>query len=771
LFKLSHTKVLCRYLPPTLFMETNLPAVKIKMGKKNVRSEDIELSLSTYLPGKVSFRCVPGLIVPIYKSRKRRKNKLVIITDKVYELRSPLLSSHEKEKIREELPFSFKVYLNTFGLPWKVDFYRLGGVNAQPFLWNNGYHWMLWLTKEHMMSIVFEKKDIENILKRYRIKNIYFLTERSTVYPLFNLTVLKSLEKTANTLQSIAKRLGFNFIESDVSYYSADIFKYLYALNLELEVRAVRSSQYNNSCSLPQLRKVTRFKRKIIGTRILARDEDMLSPILLGFKIEDTPLLKLTPDVEEFIEYFLKKGSQLIIQDSLSGYTKYAIIMDLTINQLLGDIGCHKLLTNLNHVFSYFDIFCNEPILDIIENGDNLFHYLLWFDEKLSETSKCPADLLIFKEIIGERLSSCNFLSKIKKINQSIKEKIENRLKEISSQVKEAKFNILMSILNHTFSHHFLKAITFRSSVNSRYLGEIYHSYFTHPNSGKYKSFYIYEISSGGVGALESVVNTWQTDKQSFIIDVLLQAGSCIIGMPEDLVYNMLLKNYKPPSSIDEARCYVIQGLKDVDLLITPEECEEAARLSFSITKEFDMRGWDIAKEVAYCRRALEDKIKRTALSHEICINVLKNLSSCKNCKEVLEEIIQRTSEAQGWNVDVEILDEIREALFNVENKLVEKIRKGDKSMRKIVREIGRILEAALLRFVLTSCPTACGWCYINSSGCSESSAPWLQALTLNRRLLKHYATWTLKRVRDKRNEGLTLASVKIGGDVIKVIG
>ncbi len=57
------------------------------------------------------------------------------------------------------------------------------------------------------------------------------------------------------------------------------------------------------------------------------------------------------------------------------------------------------------------------------------------------------------------------------------------------------------------------------------------------------------------------------------------------------------------------------------------------------------------------------------------------------------------------------------------------------------IKLLGRIMRSVLMRITLLTCNSACGLCYVNSRSCSRFSAPFIQARTLDRRVLKILAS------------------------------
>jgi len=58
-----------------------------------------------------------------------------------------------------------------------------------------------------------------------------------------------------------------------------------------------------------------------------------------------------------------------------------------------------------------------------------------------------------------------------------------------------------------------------------------------------------------------------------------------------------------------------------------------------------------------------------------------------------------------------------------------------------------KVITSVLTHLALLSCNGACGMCYVNSRSCGRFGAPFIQARTLDRRLLKILASMIIEKV------------------------
>ena len=111
-------RILKKYLPPTLFMETDLPSIRVidpTSKRKSVETEDAPIAISMYLPGKPLFRIggVNGVLIPLI--RRRRENTYCTIVDDYYVLsmdRGPYYETLRRSL--GNLPEEFRYFIENY---------------------------------------------------------------------------------------------------------------------------------------------------------------------------------------------------------------------------------------------------------------------------------------------------------------------------------------------------------------------------------------------------------------------------------------------------------------------------------------------------------------------------------------------------------------------------------------------------------------------------------------------------------------------------------
>ncbi|MGC8542359.1 MAG: hypothetical protein ACP5NQ_00350 [Vulcanisaeta sp.] len=578
-------------------------------------------------------------------------------------------------------------------------------------------------------------------------------------------------------------------------------------------------------------------------------DHNDWNPVILGYEIRKTKMLSLDikgliRDVGSLIFNNLEQKRDLDI-DNLTLDVKYRILSinaaivnllrhylshDLVISYYLTRLGFTKIDRYIDFSILINDLFTENKIaLKLREQNsddlvDDLAHYIVdkyirSFDNKLRLTW---VSLLryVLSSVKGEKLEKYRIFSECRNDKNTrgcvpreeadeIWENIKNRISRILTNFKIKSdywyVGAIIDIIKHTLSHHLIRTISTRWSINPSKLVEYYYEM-----SKDIKKISVIERDSGGIGILNRVFETWEKPDrrgwQEAVEDLILSLGKCLVGTPEDILHFALLDEEARRKLCSDRDNDIKDGVKEtirkLGIIVTPDEFEETIRLWRSLYEEAerltrilgdedDYKPCKLLKAVHELRYGLEKEIERFPDMNELMAYILKNMSNHGIISDLLEKILER-----GLKVYSDLEKELRSNLYgtndyvkrfmkdinfilrkrirsidnfekslNTNNTIIEnynikalrkiiecvsKRRSDDNTCKAIIyalKLLGRALRAVLIRISLLSCNGACGMCYVNTKSCGRFGAPFIQAETLDRRVLKIVASEIIKRM------------------------
>ncbi len=573
-------------------------------------------------------------------------------------------------------------------------------------------------------------------------------------------------------------------------------------------------------------------------------DHNDWNPVILGYEIRKTKMLSLDikgliRDVGSLIFSNLEQKGDLDI-DNLTLDVKYRILSintaivnllrhylsrDLVISYYLTRLGFTKIDRYNDFSILINDLFTENKIaLKLRDQYNDLAHYIVntyikSFDNKLRLTwvsllryvlSTVKGEKLEKYRIFGEcrndkNARGCVTRKEAEEIWGDIEERIRRILKnygDIPSAFKvEPDYwyvGAIIDVIKHTLSHHLIRTISTRWSINPSKLIEYYYE------MSEDTKISVIERDSGGIGILNRVFETWEKsnkrERQEAVEDLILSLGKCLVGTPEDILHFALFDKEtrkKLCSGKDnDIKDGIKETIKKLGIIVTPDEFEETIRLWRSLYEEAERitrilgdkdeyKPCELLKAVHELRYKLESEIERFPDMNELMTYILKNMGSHKIISDLLEKILERglktysdlekelRSNLYGANdyvkrfmKDINFILQVRiesidnfEKLINTNKTIIENYnikalrkiiecvsnRRGDDNTCKAIiyalKLLGRALRAVLLRISLLSCNGACGMCYVNTKSCNRFGAPFIQAETLDRRVLKIVAS------------------------------
>ena len=683
-------KILKKYIPPTLFIETNLPSVRvIDPSSSEVVNEDAPIALSIYLPGKPLFRIgrQAGALIPL---KKRRQTTHYTLVDGYYSTNTldPSIALYVFQKLPEEYRyFVTQILKQNYAIPCILD-----EIHPEIFLHirdrGRCYHWFSW--RDGFMYSLVRERNMVNYIRRILQGKGYFIyrsvLEKSNSYGRYafidlELMRLPEYGKYASELwEKVLKYLGASNV---TIHYAKAMFKLLYATDFRLNLRKYKlQGPPIHSCidarALPP--NLRRLKSEIIdGVKILGTrgQYNIVEPIIMGYKVESTRLIEIqfSDDVNVFIKQILDdalkvdipdysslerlgdlKGiyAKLSVNQALVDMLRFFLANDLTITAIAAERKL-KIEPLINAAIAYTDLYSSTKIADIIHSGscDDVVGKLIGILQKFITDfmDRNVWALIVNYFLYGERQIAPRTIDS-SGLN-SIMQRIENRLKELlcgegsSITNEDWRHKVLWSVLLHTFNHHVISVLSKRSHVPVDYLSEVYD--FTERNS------YVFESASGGIGVIDTVVKYWIEHVQDGIEDLILGFGTCPLGLSEDLIYFAIastsrsdLLHLSPHEIIDRI-------LSRLGVVCTPQEREESIKLYNAVLGEArrlaslaNIDELNLLKEVVKARYAREKTFERFCSTDEITLCIFKNLDRYPLIKDTLTALTARLIEAKS---------------------------------------------------------------------------------------------------------------------------
>jgi len=640
-------RILKSYIPPTLFIETNLPAIRVEIwGDGRVEESDTEeapLVLSMYIPGKPLFRVGSprGAIIPI--KRKRKVPRVCSVVNDYFDFeelaedRRTIISA-----LRANLPDELAYFLDKLGRSLEaVDIRLIDKVKPRPFYCvcesdksdrrRPCYHWLSWFDGA-MFSMLLDKGLMNYYMtKPKQSSSLRIVRKESNAYGRYCvLGITKAEDLLSYELKEKLQFLGFSHAELTIA---SNIVKALYAIDYRVKVsrlKIVDAFQLKGvTCIATEPDRLSTAGMKLIrgdiiaGVKIPCLGYDGFSSALIGYEIRSTVRLGLSLDDNRFLKKFAeeifkdcRKACESLSRDrDLDGRGSIDInglYAALTLNEILIDVIRFYLTSDLfiasealnkridmdkfvDLAFSYIDLRDGDKISDIIRNSEsckdfveNFVSRLQSFVDKLKDED--PSILVLKHILFGTRVRTAipkdrDRIDEFKRfLTNEVKDRLEKALCDKGGK-DDWRLNVLRDVLRHTLSHHLMRVISETSRVRIDYLGEIYD---VAPVKAK-RAIEVFEAVSGGIGAIETAVNSWSSggsDGDSKLVeDLVLRFGECLVGTPEDVVYLILLLKIFKGTHIDFSK-FDNSLVNELNILITPEESNEIPKVYNALIEE-----------------------------------------------------------------------------------------------------------------------------------------------------------------------------------------
>ncbi len=714
-------KILKKYLPPTLFIETNLPSTKIyDPTSREIINEDAPLALAVYLPGKPLFRVggSTGALIPI-KRFASSQTYYAIVTGRWHNIN---IDYYITKRLRpppgfmNKLPEEYRYFISQILNNNIVEVHTLDEVKpAKFFNYINGqqcFHWFSWYDGS-MFSLIYDPpQQIEPALRRafnesrliLKMVRRYSNSFGRFTTILFDLNPLTEYRDYENKLISVLDYAGVR----SIGFYQANVLKLLYAIDFRQSLyrckvqtnaalhRVLMNRCMNMDMCVPSLGFRPLRIEILDGVKILGVAlNNIVTPMTLGYKIDATKLIEIRLN-EHYINDFINQVLERITEINLPSFNELCelsnlnnIYIKLTINQAIVDILRYFLTNDLairaglanvrlkieplvNAMIAYVDIYGRDKISDIIHSKEcdeiveTILSELLRFIDSLSRNN--PRALVVKYFLYGERVVIPRNIN-LDDIRGTLRQFIYERLKELlcdsglSTDTCDWRCKILKSVLLHTLNHHIISLLSTRSRIPVDYLSEMYD--FAEPYS------YIFESVSGGIGAIDTVVKYWiEHLPEEVLEDFVMKFGSCLSGSPEDLVYFAIASSCGDTiqGSPSEA---IVNTIGRLNIIYTPEEREEAIKLYNALLSEVErlaslartvrahVDAWSLLREAIKARYECEKEFKRFCTTDEITLHMFKNLHRYPLIKKLLIALTIKYLEAK---------DERRRNLSNIYN-------------------------------------------------------------------------------------------------------
>jgi hypothetical protein len=773
------------FIPEKLFAESTLPEVTIFLKELNGKQikldvENVSLSISSagYLPGKPTYRPGKGVIVPLQVPW----NVDPVVTD-VSE--NYILEGYPyAQDIRDVLPEEYSALLSSLGLKReRVSPKILTGIILDEYECEKGVgiKWGFFGKKRH--NIPFEK--IKNhIFYLYRDKSISFPRH----------FVDRPVERLTDQ-----KQLCFNNIKSR-QYNIIKIYKGIYAVDVNASLKGkfkfkddVTNQDKSDSLIIIKRLKCLKDedlkKAKSYYQYFVKIFVDKNKPITVGYEIKSTKMLEIdVPELSSLINFepgcFSKDLASIYrcwsLNTSYVNGLRHLLSHDLVLNYYFSQLGYAKIEKLINLIILLNDFYYQENeilsnIIQQLQNSNDGGDKNKRFSELLrsrirsltphcnSDVQKDPRGRLVYyflSESKGAKLEVYRWWCKGE--TDEIWGKIFNRLNNL---IEKWYKKYIIDIIKHTYSHHIIKVLSLRYSVPPDKFLERYTEWESEMKVA------IIENESGGVGILPQFANREKTPEM--VEDLILSFGKCLVGTTEDLLHFAL-------ANIDEWKnkdiSVILQNIiEELNIIITPEEFEEAKKLWNSILDEakniVKLVGRSseddallLLRDIHRLRWELENKIKRFPEFDELLVYVVAHLNSSTLLREVVKKLLDisldnntKRTLAEIYAKQTKFIDEFLNdiqftlALGKSNSGVVDKcvFSKDDEQCETVVssiKRLRRVLRGLLMRLALLSCNSACGMCYVNNESCSRYSAPFIQARTLDRRVAKIIASEFVKR-------------------------
>jgi hypothetical protein len=500
-------------------------------------------------------------------------------------------------------------------------------------------------------------------------------------------------------------------------------------------------------------------------------------------RINDDRSRKLEPSYYELsintalvnsLRHILTSDLPIVYYFELMGSVKTADLIKLAFLH-------HELRSSVNITELIYNVDNAKPIIDIVRNfinnynNDDLALLLRYFMSKLRRNYK------LITLFMGGKVN-----------NSSLLQKVSDRLQNILNKYKKVwnndwKFGVIFDLVKHTFSHHLIRTMSTRGGVMASKFLEQYEELSTDPIK-------IVEKDSGGIGVMregEYILDIWKNG-ETLVEDLLLSLGKCLIGTPEDLIHFAIVKRENELSGVMKDDVKPIKELTglfkqvadDLGIIVTPDELKETVKQWLSVFEEATRIGkligegaFNILWEIHSIRYDFERKYRRFPDFDELIIYTVMVISKYPTLRKLIRVLLRRALSQRNLtnvlrnlygaeNSEERFIDDVSSmletlavsgAVRNTQKYILDCLmQRRSRSNQSIDNCEGVISSLVLLRKVITSvlthlallsCNGACGMCYVNSRSCGRFGAPFIQARTLDRRLLKILASMIIEKV------------------------
>lgn len=833
-------RVLKKFVPPTLFIETNLPPIKVyySLAEPRMRtgeacvsskksrgvgfaSENPQLALSLYLPGRPLYRLDPshGSFIPFWcvlKDKDADVCKHITCIDEYYHLEDDSSLAGKRHIIIKYLPEELIRFLEEHGLLKHKENIKVSLVDSihtevfhcllecrecyegPPIGSRRGpcYHWYYAPRKSTNFLI---QKDFQR--RSFAILDV--VKPKSTSYGRF-VSVVVNINRDrelVSLLKTVLNPLSSGMLRMDADVGQADVLRLLYALDYRVLTWRLKN--------VPPLHSVNPdcFKRVrgglYEGVKVLVTCRKSVNPVVLGYKVRDSYFVEIKVESSSLCKSLDSERTpseakqqthdlgqlyrRLAVNTVLFNYVTFIALSDLMVLSILRRIGSPNLL--LKTSIAYHDLYGKDPLAKLIREAcctDIVFRLVSIVLDYLKGSNPNQPDprAVLAEYVIGGKHKSTLYNAKtvaneLDRARDAVVRYLARALCNVdlgrdnySSCTDLEKGtawceNALKYVLTHVISHHLISRIGTKSRVPLAYLAE-YHE----PN----KDFtVIVETLSGGLKAIETATELWNREKDndpiSTVNDLILSLGSCIVGSAEDILYYVMLRELVQNRKTDlgEVRKAIGDVCSLLGVVYTPVELREAEKLFDAVVDEASKlvaltskrKPVDLIYEVVKSRYECELKLQRSCSSDELVLYIISNLSNLPVLKEIVKtmllKIVERREMVRRELVEVYkhagscvqsnsklvecfIHDVVALSSGSVSNMLASAIVSSRKKVGRLIILLSTLIRSVVMKLALKGCDDACGYCYVSQYSCRHT-APWIQKLTLSRRLAKLYAT------------------------------
>jgi hypothetical protein len=755
LIKGGEFRILRSYVPEALFYDTNLPYVKVVeelviKGRKRVKVlkelEPPEIALSYLIPARVTFRYDRyGHVIPLLMSTLTRSaTKLPRTFYMTHFQQSPT-------RYVEEYEYSFQNFnIN----PSRIRCCILEEVKLPADKFRNwedpkdlgcfGYS-----TKGNIYNICYQLYSGKIIEKRKQI------TSKTISYPRLGTHYSGSQRDLLDLIQDLGLVLKDMQLNSVIRYVYAEDVRIYYVF------REMVSSDSDL--------KNPKGKRRVINeSRIF--DYNGL-PCVFGYEIKDTQGLGIELYSIDLLEDLFKdfidcssdgNGNMWCPQDLRKLYTSlticqifvnmllYILTKDLYIRLKIAEKKWWHLAELAEIALLYSELKGGKSICNILNKSFdraleelkvNLKNAYDDLKKAYDDKNRCYESRALILTSIIKTQEPRTLLTMIRRLSKTNSKDIEDyinivieRLRNLIEKLyrkEEWVIGLLKFVLVHTLSHHISNHIIAISGFTADYLKEGLIIYDGFPTP------WIYENVSGGVKAIEQVLNRWgrrNIRTPDRVEHLYLRLGECVIGSVEDQLY-----------------LEALQGSSgDIDLIQTPRERDELHRVKYAFEEEINRlaKVWglnetDLRKQVIELLKESDKKFARFSDYNQMILTYLEKYGRWGELDKLVERIVDVSLRAQNLSMSANTALGQLSALLTGSSCI---------NINVLGIRLSRLLNplrSIFLRLVPRSCNPVCGMCYFNRSLCVYSD-PYTQLLLLNRRLLKLYASHALYRLRHR---------------------